>query len=152
MGLDMHLYAKRYLWARWNDQQPRKPDDDLVDAIHNVLPESRSMEPRYVIAEAMYWRKANHIHAWLVNHVQEGNDDCRSYDVEREVLQELQEVCDTVIKDPSRASELLPRQAGFFFGDTSYDEYYMEQTRYKLQQLLNDPALNQWEFQYRSSW
>lgn len=32
-----------------------------------------------------------------------------------------------VVIDPSVAKELLPTRGGFFFGDTDYDEYYVEQ-------------------------
>ena len=117
MGLDMNLYAKRYLWARWDDRQPRKPDDDLVDAIHNALPESRSMEPRYVIAEAMYWRKANAIHGWFVENCQDGEDDCREYEVERSQLEALRDLCKDILEHPDaeRDEDLEPTE-GFFFG------------------------------------
>lgn len=53
--------------------------------------------------ESMYWRKANHIHNWIVENVQNGNDDCNEYDVERDKLIELRTVCDQVIE----ASELV---------------------------------------------
>jgi hypothetical protein len=29
-----------------------------------------------------------------------------------------------IIKDPTVASELLPTESGFFFGNTDYNEYY----------------------------
>ena len=44
-----------------------------------------------------YWRKANQIHNWFVEHVQGGIDDCGYYEeVTREVLEELLETCETV--------------------------------------------------------
>lgn len=46
-----------------------------------------------------YWRKANHIHKWFVEHIQNGIDDC---DYHREVteadLVELLETCNTVLE------------------------------------------------------
>lgn len=52
------------------------------------------------IAEQVgYWRKANHIHDWFVNNIQDGEDDC---DYHREVtkadLEELLDICETVLK------------------------------------------------------
>ena len=36
-----------------------------------------------------YWRKANHIHKWFVDEVQEGIDDCGEYEVSHEQLKDL---------------------------------------------------------------
>lgn len=47
----------------------------------------------YIIEEVAYWRKANQIHKWFVDNVQDGNDDCGSYYVSREKLQELLDLC-----------------------------------------------------------
>lgn len=47
--------------------------------------------------EVMCWRKVNHIHAWFVDNVQEGEDDCRSYHVEWDKLRELVALCEKVI-------------------------------------------------------
>ena len=46
--------------------------------------------------EVGYWRKANHIHAWFVKNVQEGEDDCGMYPVSREQLALLLETCKAV--------------------------------------------------------
>jgi hypothetical protein len=48
--------------------------------------------------EVMYWRKANHIHAWFVDNVQDGEDDCHAYYVSEEKLKELVAVCEKVLK------------------------------------------------------
>ena len=71
-----------------------------------------------------YWRKANHIHAWFVQNVQNGEDDCKEYYVEEETLVELLEICRKIKKNHKLAPELLPTQSGFFFGNTNYNEYY----------------------------
>ena len=52
-----------------------------------------------VIEEAvMYWRKANHIHAWFVDNVQDGNDDCGTYIVSQDKLRDLLLVCQKVLE------------------------------------------------------
>ncbi|RLB83158.1 MAG: hypothetical protein DRH15_05655, partial [Deltaproteobacteria bacterium] len=51
-----------------------------------------------VVIEVGYWRKANAIHRWFVENVQDGNDDCERYYVPREKLKELKDLCQEVIK------------------------------------------------------
>lgn len=43
------------------------------------------------------WRKANHIHKWFVDNVQDGVDDCGTYEVSKEQLEELLDICKKVI-------------------------------------------------------
>lgn len=56
-----------------------------------------------VLKEVGYLRKANQIHAWMVDNVQDGEDDCGYYEVSREKVEELHEVCAKIIG----ASKLL---------------------------------------------
>jgi hypothetical protein len=49
--------------------------------------------------QVMYWRKANHVHAWFVHHVQNGDDDCGTYEVTPEKLAWLRNDCDSVIEN-----------------------------------------------------
>ena len=44
------------------------------------------------------WRKANEIHSWFVDNVQDGEDDCRYHrEVTKEVLEKLLDVCNKVL-------------------------------------------------------
>ena len=112
-----------------------------------------------IMEQVGYWRKANEIHNWFVENVQDGEDDCDYHrEVTKEDLEELLDICNKVlascklvdgkiengynfdengnripilvdgkyVEDPSVAEELLPTTSGFFFGGTSYDEYYVE--------------------------
>lgn len=46
-----------------------------------------------------YWRKANQIHNWFVNHVQDGEDDCNYHnECTKEILEELLDTCHNVLK------------------------------------------------------
>ena len=73
-----------------------------------------------------YWRKFNALHNWFVDNVQDGVDECEQHIVTREHLVELQKTVDRVLSNRSKAAELFPTGAGFFFGGTEYDEYYWE--------------------------
>lgn len=127
-----------------------------------------------------YWRKANCIHKWFVDNVQDGNDDCGDYYVSEEQLKELAELCQKDIdylnslvyinsdeqedffskekftyKIYTNVDETkinLPPQSGFFFGNTEYNEYYLE----TLQETINiiTPLLEDGngDIYYSSSW
>lgn len=80
-----------------------------------------------IMDQVGYWRKANHIHAWFVDRVQYGIDDCDYHnEVTKEDLEDLLDICQRVLDDHSLAYKLLPTRSGFFFGGTEYDEYYFE--------------------------
>ena len=105
--------------------------------------------------EVGYWRKANHIHKWFVDNVQNGTDDCAEYEVSQERLVELRQVCEDVLRNKSKASKLLPSESGFFFGGTDYDEYYFNKIVNTIE--IIDKVLESTDFEndmitYQSSW
>ena len=54
--------------------------------------------PMYDVFEQVgYWRKANAIHRWFVQNVQDGVDDCGTYIVTREQLEQLKAACERVL-------------------------------------------------------
>ena len=59
-----------------------------------------------------------------------------------------------VLKDDTKAKELLPTCEGFFFGSTEYDEWYvddLERTIEILEPLINSE--DKWsDFIYEASW
>jgi len=146
MGLDMYLIGKKYLFME---------DEKLKEDIKKLHPEMLG-EAHSINFEEMYWRKANAIHKWFVDNVQEGNDNCGDYYVEKEKLQELLEIVIQISEDNQLAEELLPTQEGFFFGETEYDEHYFEMIEYTKKHLKE--ILDNWEkykttsFYYNSSW
>lgn len=105
--------------------------------------------------ELAYWRKANHIHSWFVKNVQSGIDNCEAHQVSKEQLEEFLRVCKEVLKDHSKAVELLPTRNGFFFGGTEYDEYYfadIEETEDIISGILDNFDFKNWKLYYDSSW
>ena len=123
MGLDMYLVGKRYLSGF--DEADKK----VAEAVGEMFSELKNIPGRFgtvspvkqVEAEVGYWRKANAVHDWFVKNVQDGEDDCKSYYVSREKLEELRSLCQRVLDDREQARELLPTTQGFFFGSTEYD-------------------------------
>jgi len=47
--------------------------------------------------EVAYWRKANHIHNWFVQNVQDGIDECQDSVVSKGKVEELLSVCNEVL-------------------------------------------------------
>ena len=79
-----------------------------------------------IMEQVGYWRKANAIHLWFVKNVQDGEDDCYYHrEITKADLEELKDVCNEVLCDPDIADSVLPTTAGFFFGSTEYDEWYV---------------------------
>ena len=144
MGLDMYLNAKRFLWHN---------EEALAATVAQAFPEIKDRRVKEVIVEAMYWRKSNQIHKWFVDNVQEGVDDCGNYDVSRDKLEELRQLILKVLD--TKDTTLLPPQEGFFFGSNTVDQYYWEDLRdtaEKLDKVLTDFPLENWYFEYHSSW
>lgn len=143
MGLDMYLNATKYLFRQ----------DEGGKDVAEIFPEIKDLPVKSILVEAAYWRKANHIHNWFVRNVQGNEDDCDSYSVSRETLEELLLLCEQVAKHPEKADELLPTAPGFFFGSIEYDEWYVEginETITQIKRCLELPP--EWDFEYRSSW
>ena len=152
MGLDMYLYKKNYIWqGEWVN--PEAKQEVIVKTGGEVDKKIKPERVKYVVEEVGYWRKANHIHNWFVQNVQNGTDDCGNYYVSREKLEELLDICRIVSIDKEKAEQLLPTASGFFFGGTEYDEWYyqdIEDTIKILEDILSDE--NGDDFEYHSSW
>lgn len=157
MGLDMYFTARQYL-SSWNDAD--KELKTKVSALVEGM--STEWEVKEVSFEVAYWRKANQIHNWFVQNVQDGEDDCRDYYVAEYKIIELYDAVCQVLEDHSKAEELLPPQSGFFFGGTEIDEYYFQDLEYTkevfgpiVEKLKDDELkkeLYKYDFYYRSSW
>lgn len=184
MGLDMYLHKSTYVknWDFMTAERRHKITVRLGGKIRkDIKPERIST----IVEQVAYWRKANQIHNWFVKTVQNGVDDCGEYDVSKEQLQTLVELCKTVlnsvelvddkvtngfrsvkggpfepiledgqqIAQKKIAADLLPTAAGFFFGSTDYDQYYIEDLKSTVEQLeplLTEPGDG--DFRYSSSW
>lgn len=85
MGLDMYLYCNsRTLTQKVHDGEPY---GEYITEYYK----SRGI--------VMYWRKANAIHKWFVDNVQNGEDDCGLYEVEWEQLVELRDICKRIVDE-----------------------------------------------------
>jgi len=139
MGLDMYLYTSSRAACR--DAQ-----SEMDDWNREFYTESGSNV-------ALYWRKANHIHKWFVENVQNDEDDCGFYWVDAEQLEKLLSICEEVLADHSKAPKLLPTTEGFFFGGQDYGDWYFEDVEYTeraLSALLANLIRNGWTVKHKS--
>lgn len=152
MGLDMYLHKKNYIYSSdW--VKPEHKQEVVVTKGGEVDTTIKPERVKYVVEEVGYWRKANQIHNWFVENVQNGIDECQESYVSRETLEELLGICKKVKEDNSLAESLLPTQSGFFFGGTEYDEWYfkdIDNTIEILEETLSDESAD--DFTYRASW
>lgn len=162
MGLDQYLYAKKYYSdTGFFGKENTATFKDVVDVVEMndfTYKNDENFNSAQVEVQCCYWRKANQIHKWFVDNVQNGEDNCAEYYVSREKIKQLIEACEAVISSPEDAEEVLPTESGFFFGSQEYDEWYhkdIEYTAKRLSQLLKiieKPENSMIEFYYTSSW
>lgn len=158
MGLDMYLKARKYI-SGWNHNKEGEKflfAKTLKVAGLTMKDVAEGSPSGYLEINVGYWRKANAIHGWFVKNVQDGKDECVAHHVSREQLQALLDDVNFVLenKGGNKTSVLQP-VGGFFFGSTAIDEWYWEDMKYTqklLKKILENPRLEDWEFEYRSSW
>ena len=153
MGLDMYLHKKtNFGSSRWP-----KDESECVIVIRNGKVDD-TINPDRVIGvteEIMYWRKANHIHKWFVDHCADGEDECQEIYVPHDKLVNLVHACIKVVNNHELSEELLPTTSGFFFGSTEYDEWYYESLQEVIDTLLPDLDKGEGDnsyYIYRASW
>jgi hypothetical protein len=90
MGLDMYLTKKTYVWTdHETGKRELKSIKGFPEKYKNIKPE----RIKTIEEEVGYWRKANQIHKWLVDNIQDGNDDCGEYSLPKEKAIELLNIC-----------------------------------------------------------
>jgi len=97
MSLEKRTYVKN--WKYMKDDERHTVTVTKGGKLTRIKPERVSE----IVEEVGRWRKANHIHKWFVDNVQDGNDDCKDYYVSGQQLTSLRDICREVIK----ASELV---------------------------------------------
>jgi len=149
MGLDMQLYAERYFWNFGEEADKAL----AIDIAQLIGVNNTAMPIKTIRLEAGRWRKANHIHKWFVDNVQNGKDECQECPVARGNLVDLREACREVLSDNTKAPLLLPTTDGFFFGGKDYNQWYFADLDDTIKIIDNALSLpGSWDFTYRSSW
>lgn len=111
MGLDQYLF---------------RANREKLNKYHNLSKEERE-ELESPCVEVCYWRKANQIRQYFVEHCDYPEDgNCIDFEVDKSDLLNLVKTCKEVLDNHDLAQELLPVSSGFFFGSNEYDEWYFK--------------------------
>jgi hypothetical protein len=176
----MYLHKKTYV-KNWSHMSAEELHEVTVKKNGIEVPQIKKDRISSIEESVAQWRKANHIHQWFVDNIQDGEDNCREYYVDRDQLKELVQACkdvkESLLKSPKKkvqvecwkdgqkmydevevfedtsvAEELLPTQPGFFFGGTEYDEWYVKSLDETIEML--EPLIDEegGEFYYQASW
>lgn len=159
MGLDMYLEKcnrKMFGYRNIDVEEIKTTKPELYEELKPyIVQRGKYCHWESLFEEVGYWRKANAIHQWFVEKVQDGVDNCGQYEVEKEQIEELLELCKSVDADHRKAAILLPTQSGFFFGSTEYDEWYFEDIKNTIETLtkvLEETDFDREMITYQSSW
>ena len=171
MGLDMYLTISEYVSRTMRDpiQGDAPKDNPLFQELVNRRPtwvDKGAFQGISIDYPAAQWRKANGIHNWFVQNVQDGRDECQKSYVTPEQLRELRDACELVLwthdKDDRHVEDLaketgLETKSGFFFGSQEYDQWYIEDLRYTVRRINQLEASgvfdNAWvDIYYQASW
>lgn len=156
----MYLHGKKYIGTTdWKNstQETGKIPNKQYEEILKIAELEKYPQPEYggllIEFPLAYWRKVNAVHAWFTS-LDNGIDECQDIVVSLENLKELHDICQKILDNPLDAEELLPTQAGFFFGSTGYDEWYYTGLRETIEQLTpiiedNDDTIT---YVYSASW
>ena len=155
----MYLYRREYV-SGWDHTfaGDRPGQRELYDSLIQFFDAQRCEGSPHVYVEicVAYWRKANAVHKWFIDNCANGIDDCSPVRVTREQLVKLRDLAMQAVREPAMAGDVLPTQAGFFFGSTEYDEWYMEDMKNTVSQLddiLRSTPEDSWvDFIYHPSW
>lgn len=94
-------------------------------------------------SEIGYFRKVN----FLVKFFEDKGLDVENQiplEINKEDAEELLSRCEEVLKDHSKAPELLPTMSLFFFGNTEYNEYYYNDVKY-VRDYIKDKLLPEFD-------
>lgn len=114
MGLDMYAHRRLYV-KQWDHESADERYSVEITRGGKPVPGIQANRISTVDEEVMYWRKANHIHAWFVDNVQNGDDDQGTHFVDWDELEDLLACCKKVLKN----SKLVD---GAVYAGTTYNK------------------------------
>lgn len=144
MGLDMYLrkYPRVYRDNQKIDLANLDPDElknDNPDLHFYLKPYEKTAGSAYkwqtYSTELGYWRKANQIHHWFVENVQNGIDECQASFVSKEQLHSLLDTCKFVKASCNLAPDTITN--GYRVTDRGMEPIFQEGM------LIEDPFIAQ---------
>lgn len=145
---DRGLYLPRWSWSESSERLTAELvshaagllDMGTDESMHGSIEYSPDLDAVTVGITCGYWRKANSVHGWFVDHVQGGLDECLEVQVQAEQLAHLMSLATDALGayeagDLEAARSILPPRQGFFFGSDEIDEWWAADMAYTVSEL-----------------
>lgn len=177
----MYLTKKTYV-QNWEHTKKSKRHEIVIKQGGKIRKDIIPERITHIEEQVMYWRKANHIHAWFLRH--SAIDDQVPIYVDRDDIELLIKDCKIVLKslkgskkgtvtvetgwdkdgktyekvkvytETDIAKEYLPTQEGFFFGSTLYDDGYVQDLKDTIKTLGDELKTKNTNasYYYEASW
>lgn len=102
-GKDKEYSLEKWCGAKESDL-PEEEDRSFFEKLISTKYWEWDTEHRYphdrIYEQVAYWRKANAVHKWFVDHVQDGEDDCEYHkEVTKKDLIELRDICREILEN-----------------------------------------------------
>ena len=129
---------EKWCGIKWRDI-PNKEYRDFYSKFYTIKYWDWDTEHKYpnsmIMEQVGYWRKANHIHNWFVENIQDDEDDCNYHrEVTKKDLEDLLDVCETVVAN----SKLIN---GKIINGYSYDGNFNKVCHYEDGQIIEDSTI-----------
>ena len=145
MGLTMYLTRKYLISKRYGEEIK----GSVEVYINGELTSIALNRLGHISEEVVCWRKANAIHGWFIDNVQDKQDDHKVHQVDSCKLRQLLELCKKVLSkahikttdgrrkigNVKEISRLLPTIYGSYYGDTDYADAYIADLEYTIREL-----------------
>lgn len=118
----------------WNMEEPMDEEAQVLFDKGVINIRGEHFKHRTIFEELAYWRKANQIHNWFVENIQNGVDDCDVYEVSRKQIVDLLNTCQKVLD----ASKLVNGKV--YAGSTITKEGEMVEN-YKSGKVIKDSSV-----------
>jgi len=126
----MSLSAKKYISKYTNEK--------LNNKIWKMFPEIEQgeMSSATIGLSVGYWRKANAIHKWFVDNIQDGKDKCQTTYVSKENLEKLKEICVKVLEFKNGKTKKQKVKIGYADGKDTFEEIDVLADTKEIEELL----------------
>lgn len=147
MGLDMYLYAERYVpqydfekGANGKLERKYLPEYNQVDYASGMDTLPTAQYGGITVKKCVgYWRKANAVHGWIVRNCANGVDECQDIYMSRESLISLRDSCVNALANRDSATPAKDSVISFTENEVATPEVIMESMLDMFKQQSNQP-------------
>lgn len=133
MGLDMFLTKKHYIWDKDKSHMKIVVDENATDRAKKLSSLDMS-KVSYIYEEVAYWRKANQIHKWFIDHCADGDGD-------RTVMTVMVDELEHLLKDVNTVLDSIKLVEGDVYMGSKWTKETGEVKEYKKGKIIADTSV-----------